>query len=288
MKSTIVLLLAVTVLGCGSATFREFPAETAAGGKATAKSHTVAPGAELNAEPASDRTPVAQRKIIQTADLSLVVDDFTTWEQRLTELVAKFGGYIAESKVDRTQGSQRTGRWVVRVPVEKFDSFVEATASAGVPESRQTHAQDVTEAFVDLQARLINKREIERRIVRLLEDHGGDIKDVLSVEAELGRVREEIERTEARLNYLSNQTELTTVTITAREQQAYVPPQAPTFVTRIGQVWAVSIRTMLQVGQGFVLFAVAAGPWLFLLAILVSPLVRHLRRRMKRTIFLPQ
>lgn len=284
MKATIVLLFAFTLLGCGSTTVREFPAETAAGGKATAKGHNAPPGAE----PTSDRTPVAQRKIIQTADLSLVVDDFTTWEQRLEELVAKFDGYIAESKVDRTQGSQRTGRWVVRVPVEKFDSFVDATASAGVPESRQTHAQDVTEAFVDLQARLVNKREIERRIVRLLEDHGGDIKDVLSVEAELGRVREEIERTEARLNYLTHQTELTTVTITAREQQAYVPPQAPTFVTRIEQVWSASIRTMLQTGQGFVLFAVAAGPWLCLLAILATPIVRQLRRRMKRTIFLPQ
>ncbi|MBI5761498.1 MAG: DUF4349 domain-containing protein [Planctomycetales bacterium] len=288
MKATIVLLFAVTLLGCGSTTFREFPAETAAGGKATAKSHTAPPGTELNAETTPDKTPIAQRKIIQTADLSLVVNDFTTWEQRLAEQVAKFSGYIAESKVDRTQGSQRTGRWVVRVPVEKFDEFVEATASAGIPESRQTHAQDVTEVFVDLQTRLVNKREIERRIVQLLENHSGDIKDVLSVEAELGRVREEIERTEARLNYLTHQTELTTVTITAREQQAYVPPQAPRFVSRIGQVWSDSLRTMMQFGRGFVLFAVAVGPWLFLLAILVSPLVAYLRRRMKRTIFLPQ
>jgi hypothetical protein len=265
------LLLAVQVVGCGGQALHEFPPGATPGERATLSD----PGG----------TTTDQRRIIQTADISLVVEDFAAFEQRLAGLVPQSGGYVAESKVDRTQGYQRTGRWIVRVPINKFDAFVDEVTAAGVPESRQTHAQDVTAEFIDLQARLANKREIERRIVRLLDDRSGDIKDVIAVEAELGRVREEIERIEGRLKYLTHQTELTTVTITAREQKTYVPPQAPAFVAQIGQTWSASIHELTRFAQGSMLLAVGLTPWLLALAIIAFPIVRHFRRRARRSIF---
>lgn len=279
MKLPALLLLALQVVGCGGQGLHEFPPETVAGDKGNATS------SESGTAPDSSGATTAQRKIIHTADITLIVEDFSSLEQRLAELVPQFGGYVAESKVDRTHGNQRTGRWTVRVPVDKFNAFLDEVAAAGIPESRQIHAQDVTAEFIDLQARLANKREIERRIVRLLDDRGGDIKDVLAVEAELGRVREEIERTEGRLKYLTHQTDLTTVTITAREQKNYVPPQAPTFVTRIGHTWTASLLELTHFGQGCVLLAVATAPWVGVLAVVVIPLVWSLRRRARRSIF---
>jgi Na+-transporting methylmalonyl-CoA/oxaloacetate decarboxylase gamma subunit len=210
------------------------------------------------------------------------VADFSQTESEVSELITKFGGYIAESKVDRTRGTQRTAKWVVRVPVDQLEEFLDAVVEIGVPETRDTNAQDVTEEYVDLEARIKNKREIERRVLKLLEDRSGDIKDVIAVESELGRVREEIERMEGRMRYLTNRISLTTVTITAREQQNYVPPQAPTFAAQIGQTWSGSVRTLKDFGQGLVLFVVGLAPWLPVLAFLVVPvvwLVRRLRRR---------
>jgi hypothetical protein len=225
--------------------------------------------------------PAAERKIIYTATITLVVEDFSKTESAVLELVQRFGGYVAASHVDRTQGDRRSGNWTVRVPVERFNAFLAAAADLGVPENQVTQAQDVSEEFVDLEARLKNKREIERRIVKLLEDRSGDIKDVIAVESELGRVREEIERMEGRLRYLTNRTALTTVTINAREERDYVPPQAPTFTAQIGQTWTGSVDALKSAGKAVTLTAVAITPWLPVVAAPVVVSFWLVRRRLK-------
>ena len=277
------------LLGCGSQPANEAgrvgrALEVASRSMPSARPESATPGADEteNIDPISQ-----QRKIIYTAQVSLVVADFAKAETRVAELVKRFGGYIAESNVDRTQGSQRTGKWVVRVPVDKFNEFLDAAVEIGVPETRHTNAQDVTEEYVDLEARMANKKEIERRIIKLLEDRSGDIKDVIAVENELGRVREDIERMEGRLRYLANMTALTTVTILAREQQNYVPPQAPTFTAQIGQTWSASIQSLKETAEEVVLLAVAVAPWMPVLVVVLAPLVWFVRRRRKRPITLP-
>lgn len=207
-------------------------------------------------------TTVVHRKIIYTGQIALIVEDFADTEKRVAELVKQLGGYIAESNVDRTQGRQRSGKWVVRIPIAKFEEFLNSVVKFGVPETRQTNAQDITEEYIDLEARIVNKREIEKRIIKLLDDRSGEIKDVIAVETELGRVREEIERIEGKLRYLSNMAALTTVTISAREQQNYVPPQAPTFIASISKTWSTSIGGLIETVKGLVLLAVSLAPWI--------------------------
>jgi len=181
-------------------------------------------------------------------------------------------------RVDRIQGENRTGRWVTRIPVEAFSSFLEELESLGLPDSRRQTAQDVTEEFVDLEARIKNKKRLEERILKLVEERAGKIQEVVEVERELGRVREEIEWMEGRLRYLRNRTSLTTVTINAREEQDYVPPQAPTFGNRIAEGWGGSLDTMLKTVQAVVLVVVVVIPWL-VPPLLVAGLICHRWRR---------
>ena len=178
--------------------------------------------------------PAVDRKIIYEATLRLVVDSFANVETQIPLLAKQHQGYIANGSVDTTQGSQRAGSWTVRIPVEQYDAFLDAIAALGVPESRTQKAQDVSAEYVDLEARISNKKKLEERILQLLADRSGEIKDIIAVESELGRVREEIERMEGQLRFLSNRVSLTTVTITAREERDYKPPTAPTFAARIG------------------------------------------------------
>ena len=130
---------------------------------------------------------------------------------------------MAESAIDRTQGEELSGRWQ-RIPVEHFDVFLNAVAKLGVAESRKQTAQDVTEEFVDLEAQISNKKKLEERIVELVQNQSGEIKDVIEVERELGRVRGEIEQMEGRLRYLTNRAELTTVSIVARSRRLRAAP----------------------------------------------------------------
>ena len=69
------------------------------------------------------------------------------------------------------------------------------------------------------------------------------------------------------------------MTITAREQRDYVPPQAPTFTTRTAQAWSASLHALRRLGQSVAVFSVASLPWLAVLGVLASPPLWYVRRR---------
>lgn len=208
------------------------------------------------------------RKIIYTGQLNLAVKSLDDTEREIKRLLAAAEGQIAEFKEERTAGDQRAGHWKVRVPPGKFTEFVEQVAGLGVAERREMQAADVTEEFVDVEARLKNKRQLEARILKLLDDKTGEIKDVVAVENELARVREEIERIEGRLRMLSNQIDLSTITIFAYERREYIPPTAPTFRERVAFAFSTSLRNIREMGEMLVIAIVALAPWFVLFAIL--------------------
>jgi Tfp pilus assembly protein PilE len=225
------------------------------------------------------------RKIIYQAEITLVVESVSQTESTITELVKQYGGYVADSTIDRRQGEQLWGHWQVRIPVDKFDTFLDAVSKLGIAESRHQTAQDVTEEFVDLEARIANKKKLEARIVDLLDSTTDKITDVLEVERELARVRGEIEQVEGRLKYLTNRTDLTTVSITAREERDYVPPAAPTFSARIQDAWGGSLVSLQDYGQNAAVAAVYVFPWVIIVGVLILPplwIVGRRRARLKK------
>ncbi len=227
------------------------------------------------------RHPPSARSIY-TAEIQLRVKDFAETEQEITQLVDWVDGYVAEFREDRRYGQQLAGRWVVRIPVKSFEEFTEKVLSFGVPLMRQVDAEDVTEQYVDLTARLSNKRKLEERILNLLEEQAGEIKDVIAVETELGRVREEIEVLEGKLRYLTDRVTMTTVTINVQEDRDYVPPQAPSFVTRVSEVFFGSLETLRQAAEMLALALVALLPWLLIALTFLSSIVVLLRRWRRR------
>jgi len=222
------------------------------------------------------------RKIIYTATVDLVVKDFAEAAKQVWELVRQNEGYVDQFREDRSQGRQRSGEWTVRVPVEKFDAFLDDLGEVGIPESKQIDADDVTEEFVDLEARLANQRKFEKRLLEMLEKSTGKLPDVIAVESKLNEVRETIERIEGRLNYLQNKTSLTTVTIRAREVKDYTPPQAPSFGDRIATVWVDSLDALGRFGENLVIVAVALVPWLPLLLVVIFVPIYLIRRLVRR------
>jgi hypothetical protein len=223
----------------------------------------------------------APRRIIYEAEVSLVVKKMSETEAQITKLLKQFDGYIADAAVDRRQGQELSGRWKVRVPATNFDSFLDEVSKLGIAESRRQTAQDVTEEFVNLEAQISNKKKLEERIVELLKDASGKIKDVIEVERELARVRGEIEQMEGRLRYLTNRTDLTTISIVAREEENYVPPAAPTFVNRIAQAWKTSLESLQSFGERLVVATTFAFPWVVVFSLVLLPAAWYVRKRTK-------
>lgn len=231
----------------------------------------------MEAELDDQRKP-DNRKIIHTAKLSIVVENFDPVESSIAKIVKDYGGFISDSNIDTKNKKRRRGDWTVRIPVSKFESFLDEAGSIGVPVSRSRNAQDVTEEYVDVEARIANKKKLEARILELLERPDDKIQHVIEVEKELGRVREEIERMEGRMRYLTDRIALTTVELTIWEEKEYRPAESPTFSNRIASAWGSSITRTQRGFEDFAVWAVANA--FVLLAWLVVGLVawRYARR----------
>lgn len=235
----------------------------------------------------SATTPPAStaRRIVYNADIALVVEDFSITERQIPQLVEQHGGYLANITAGRSAGEHRSGTWVARIPVGKFNDFISDLDELGLPERRQHSAQDVTAEYVDLEARITNQQRLEERIIALLAEKGGKIEDILSVERELGRVREEIERMQGQLRLLANRTALSTVTINAREERNYIPPQEPTFVAQVTGAWKSSLELLVQTGKTTLIVLAAITPWALSLGVMltIAWTVWRVRRRDGRT-----
>jgi len=243
---------------------------------------------EASTEKATDGGAMAQsienkamampRKIIYTAEVSLIVENLTKGQQKLRDTVQKYGGYIAGFNVDGVTGAPRTGNWKVRVPVGRYDSFMKDVAALGEVQNIHTDSQDVSEEYYDLQTRITNKQVEEKRLIEHLKDSTAKLDDILKVEKEISRVRGEIERMQGQIRLLSNQTELATVTVTINEVKDYVPPAPPTFITQIARTFSDSFSGVISFGKSAILLAVALTPWLVILLAIGIPLRMFLQR----------
>jgi Domain of unknown function (DUF4349) len=254
-------------------------AEPSAGGEQTADK-TKEPGKSVK----------AVRKIIYDARIDLVVDSLNATEQAISKLIEEHEGFLAESDQSSMAQNQRRGMWRVRVPVAHFDAFTSAVARLG--EVRQNHvgSQDITEEFMDLEARIRNKREEEKRLLKHLADSTGKLEDILAVEKELSRVRGEAEQMEGRLRFLADRSDLSTVTIEATEWKDFKPPMAATFSTQIGRTFLRSVEALVEFGRAIALLLVALAPWTPLIVIALVTLrwlVRRGQRRSRPVTFTP-
>jgi hypothetical protein len=230
--------------------------------------------------PTSAVPPTADRQIIYRASINLQVKNFADTDSKIASFVKDAHGFISQFSEDRSYGAQRGGRWTIRLPIANFTSFLDSVAHLGVSERREVQSQDVTEEYVDLEARLKNKQALEGRLLELVSKRSDNIKDVIALETELGRVREEIERMQGKLRYLKDRVSLTTIEITAYERLDYQPPEA-TFSARIISTFRASLDNLRQFAEGVVLFLIAFLPWLLVLATIFLPAIYAIRRRFR-------
>jgi hypothetical protein len=142
------------------------------------------------------------------------LDDAVT---RVRQTATQFGGYVANTALRAGRDEQRSASLELRVPTSQFDQLVTSLGGLGRVESVSATVEDVADEYVDLRARANNARRMEARLVEMLATRTGKLSDVLTVEQELARVRGEIERYDARLNWLEKRTSLSTLELSLHE-----------------------------------------------------------------------
>ncbi|MGD9722333.1 MAG: DUF4349 domain-containing protein [Pirellulales bacterium] len=298
----LVVTACIAIVGCGvksAADYADTPTRLAAAGESYRGEPkregearpAVSPGVEFrfaagNAEgaagaPMVDVAAGLTRKIIYNATIDLVVEDFAGVGERVLALVKAHEGYIASSNLAGASGENRRATWSIRIPVERYEVFLNAAKGLGELTNAGTTSHDVSEEYYDVEARIRNKTKEEERLLALLEQRPGKLEDVIAIERELSRVREELERMQGRMRVLTDLTALTTVNLSIVEIRDYVPPQAPTLATRVRRAFQESTLGIRDAGEQLVVGAVALAPWGVVAAAVLCPVYLAGRRLLR-------
>jgi hypothetical protein len=178
---------------------------------------------ETGPAPSSVPPAAANRKLIRNANVELEIVSFDEAVQKIAAFVNEEKGYVASTSSEKQENGKLRGEVVVKVVPENLDRFLQRIRGLGELKNQTLGAEDVTKAYFDTDARLKNARVMEQRLIDMLKKKSDDINDLLQVEKELGRVREEIEKMQGELKFWDSQVQFATVTITLSEKDMEEP-----------------------------------------------------------------
>lgn len=221
-------------------------------------------------------------KLVRKAELRLEVDSYAATRRAIDGILKQVDGYLAHSQVTHNDHSTSTAKLELRVPNEKLESTMRRCSELGSVLSENVSSRDVTEEYFDISARSKNAKKLERRLLELASSETKNVKDVLEVERELGRVREEIEVLDGKLKLFDDQVASSRLTVELTTRDKFASGEPSSFSGQVSRTFSASIGAMLTLGRGLLLVATALAPWLPLLllgAYLLYRLVRPSERR---------
>ena len=160
--------------------------------------------------------------IIRTGTANVQVDSLDRGITQVRALAARVGGIIGNTSISGGTEQERQASIELRVPSRNFDAALTGLTPIGKVQNVNVTAQDVGEEYADVTARVANARRLESRLLDLLDRRTGRLEEILNLEREVARVREEIERYEGRLRYLRTRASISTLTITLHEPNAVI------------------------------------------------------------------
>jgi len=174
------------------------------------------------AEQASDVSEGAfEQKIIRSADIRIKVGDVKGASEKARKIVEEMGGMVTNTSAYEDDAGNKAMGVTLKVPSEKLDEAIAKLSELGEVKEENVRAKDVTEQYVDLEARLANARRLEKRMIALLEEKKSRLEDVINIEKELGRVRENIESMQARKRYYDSRISMSTIEIVFFEPKGF-------------------------------------------------------------------
>lgn len=192
--------------------------------------------------------------VIKTADIRLEVprDGFRAAVQDAIATAEARGGFVLTSEVSGTK--ELRGSVVLRVPAESFEAALAELKDLGKIRSENITGQDVTEEFVDLDARLRNLEAQETVLLRLM-DRATTVSGTIKVQRELSGIQLEIERLRGRLRFLQDQTSFSTLRVDLVQAGAVAPEPAGalTKAWRNARDTFVAVVSAVIVGAGFLI-----------------------------------
>jgi hypothetical protein len=251
------------------------------GGMERSASKMAASGAGPQTATAPASSLPAERLIVKTGQISVVVKDVPGTMKNITSYVEKNGGFVVSSQVSKS-GLAPYGEITVRIPSKGFENSILEVKSLGDVQRENVTGEDVTEEYVDLDSRLRNLQATEKQFLAILEK-AQKIDDILAVQSELSQVRGEIEVLQGRMKYLKTSAEMSSLTIYLSTDPDVLPTIKDSNEWKPLAILKSAVRGLISVGKALanlVIYIVVFIP-LWILIVLVIWAIRALIRRAK-------
>ncbi len=296
MKTVIILLLALLSFSCAAAdqpgaTSAPVAQKDAAPAKEVAKTQSYGTQPQqvslTEVDKEGSTAEAAERKIIRNADITIEVPSTTDAQHKVISIAERHSGFVVTSEAKQRESNdpaQRTLdiKLVVRVPSNQFGSaFDEIRKLAGNTPEEQVTSQDVTEDFIDLEARIKTQKALEAQFLEIMRG-ANKIADALEVQRQLAEVRTDIEKLEGRKRFLENRSSLSTINVNISTPKPVIAVTKAGFGHSLREAVSDSVSMATNIALFFARFVIMMVPISLLILLPAGLLVRYLMRRAKR------
>jgi hypothetical protein len=235
-----------------------------------AKMASFSPG---NTESDNEESILTERKLIRNGQLDFKTKNVKTTKSEIEKISQDLNAYIAGEN-ENNYGDRLQYTQTIRVPADQFDNLIKRIEPlADKIENKSINTQDVTEEFIDVEARLKTKKELEARFREILKQ-AKTVEEIVSIESQIANVRAEIESMEGRLKYLQNQVSFSTLHVSYYEVIGTDFGFASKLVESLKGGWDYLLS--------FLIFLVNLWPFLIGIAAVVFWWVRRGKRRLQK------
>lgn len=285
----IAVMLVMMTAGCGNSSKM-----------ATEDRATVSSGAELDGEYSWDTDETADtsvtsengleaqvengRKLIRTVSLSLETKEFDSVLTNLSTKTTELGGYIETSSVNGNSYSHHSTRYasyVIRIPADKLNEFVEVVSELGNVTQKNESVEDVTLRYIDVES---HKKALETEQERLLEllSKAENMEEILTIESKLSDIRYEIENYESQLKTMDNQIDYSTVSVYVDEVERVTDTGEKGFFEEIKERFGNSLYVVARGIRGLVIGILGSLPILIVCGGVIAVVVIVVRKILKK------
>lgn len=208
----------------------------------------------LEVDKAEVTDAATDRKIIRNADITIEVDSTTNAQHSVTSIAESNGGFVVTSEAkqrEHVDPSKRTLdiKLVVRIPSDRFGPALdEIKKLAGNLPGENITGQDVTEDFIDLEARIKTQKALESQFLEIMKQ-AKNVEDALEVQRQIADVRTNIEQLEGRKRFLANRSSLSTITVNIQ-----TPKMIAVSPSGFGHTVREAISDSLELASGMLIF----------------------------------
>ena len=228
----------------------------------------------------------ADRKIIRNADITMEVESTTDAQHQVTTIAESHGGFVVTSEAKQRENidpSKRTVdiKLVARIPADRFGVALDQIKklAGNLPEAN-VNGQDVTEDFIDLEARIKTQKALELQFLEIMKQ-ADSVEEALQVQRQIADVRTDIEKLEGRKRFLENRSSLSTITVNIR-----APKVITVNPTGVGHTLRDAVSDSLETATGMFVFFVRTlivmMPILIFVGLPAFLVLRYAWRRVKR------